>query len=406
MNNKIKNQLFRFNITVCALIFATSIYEITNITSILFYFSFIISLAIFSLCINGKVTSLQQNTLLVLALVAFMGFISVFQGEITFNYLKKFIIYVTALSLFYAATTIKTEKKTVKLILLESIVLSVLCIIKSFSRDAYDTHDCLVLNFSNPNFTGMWLMTLAMLDVFLLLYVKKPVYKLMMIGVIGYMFYLCYLTDARNVWLSMGLFAAISALIIITKKKRFGKVTVFLIAIFPLLFALSYLWISEHGGFSEELADTFASEGKKMNSRVEIWKEAFSYFKEKPVFGAYSFAQNGLGTFQFHNTHVDTLTAYGVVGFILFVKCMYNIIVMAMQNSTTYKLVVLMCFISTVIFMGMGEASLFSTGMGLYIFCSAFLLLENYDLHPTFRIRKKEPQPEMPEETQTPETEG
>lgn len=379
MYNSIKNRLFRINITICALIAATAVYQKSNITSILFYLSFIVSLAIFIFSIHrNPIDQYQKNTLICLICIIVCAFISIVPGRMNFAYIKKYIIYITVLCTFYSAISTKTEEKTIKLLLAEVFCVAVIFIYRSFAPGAY-VMGTLWLFFPNPNFAGMWIMTLALLNVFTVVVARKVVVKMMALMVTGYLLYLSYMTDSRNIWLSVILFAAFLVYIIVRKKQTLNRFVIFCIVSFPIFFATIYLLKMEGGGFSDQLMDLVVSEGKPISSRYAIWMEAWGYFKLRPVFGAYSIAQGGTGSFQFHNTHIDILTAYGLIGLILFLRYMYCIYFMALRNSTKQKLMIMSAFAATVFFMGSGEASLFATGMGLYIFCAAFLLLRDYD---------------------------
>lgn len=385
MNNGLKNKLFRIDITICALIAATAVLQMSAATSLLFYISFFVSMTVFLVSLHKNPMDIfQKRTVLCLVCIIIFGFISIASGQINFVYIKKYLIYITALCTFYAAVATKAEEKTIRLLQTEVFVISVLFIYRSFAPGAYIVGR-LWLFFSNPNFAGMWIMTLAILNLFNVIIFQKIIAKLLALAVTGYMLYLCYMTNARNIWLSLALFLTFLGYILVRRKPKLSKLVIFCVVSFPLLFAFIYLIKMENGGFSEQLTDMVVSEGKSISSRYAIWMEALEYFKLRPIFGAYSIAQGGSGAFQLHNTHIDILAAYGLVGIILFLRYTYGIYVIAVRNSTEQTLMIMAGFAATVFFMGSGEASLFSSGMGLYIFCAAFLLLRDYNFSSDYR---------------------
>lgn len=379
MFNYLTNQLFRVNITICSLIAVTAVFQMDSVTSFLFYMSFIVSISAFLTSIHKRSMDIfQKKTVICLMMIIFFAFISIISGQLSFSYIKKYLIYITALCTFYAAVVTEAEGKTIHLLLREVFIVCVIYICRSFAPGAY-VAGRLWLFFTNPNFAGMWIMTLAILNIFTVLISRKIIVKIVVLCISGYMLFLCYMTNARNVWLSVALFVVFLVYILVKRNNRLSNFVIFCIVSFPLLFAFAYLLKMESGGFSAQLTDMIVSEGKSISSRYEIWMQAMEYYKLRPILGAYSIVQGGTGSFQYHNTHVDILTAYGLVGMVLFLCYMYEIYAIAVRDSTKQTLMIMAGFAATVFFMGSGEASLFATGMGLYIFCASFLLLRDYD---------------------------
>ena len=155
-----------------------------------------------------------------------------------------------------------------------------------------------------------------------------------------------------------------------------GKWLALLIAVFPGVFALLYIavvntpWVRETFAF-------LVDEGKGLDSRLEIWENGLQYLGSFPFLGAYSEISNGTGTFQMHNTHMDIACSYGVPVLIMTCYLLWRYLhqdnrIYTSKESFTY----LLGFVSAVL-MGIGEAALFSGGLGVYVLIGSFLLMAN-----------------------------
>ena len=375
--NKLLNRLWCANILCCTGIAISTIYEMTNIASLLFYVSFLVTAASLYLCLNGRVSLYVRNTVLVLIFIMLLALISVLQGGMSFAYLKKFIIYMTTLSSYFIALKFRPTTGTVKLLLGSNAVVSIMYILRSQAEGAY-IQDTLWLFFSNPNFAGMWLFMSTMLLVVTLFFVKKTIWRIPLVAGTAYLVYLCFQTGSRNIWFALVYAVALCAVCLLAKTHRFKKWMLFAINLYPLLFVFCYMFLTKKGLISEGITDMLVSEGKPITSRYIIWKEAFSYIGKRPLFGAYSLVGGGSGSFQLHNTHIDTWAAYGTVGLILFLVYIYRIMKEANDSCNTKAAMFALAGFMCMTLMGSAEASLYSTGMGMYIYVSSFLLLANY----------------------------
>lgn len=371
------NKLWRINIIFCAGIAITTIYELADITSLLFYCSFVITAVCMWLCLKKPVTKYTRNTLIFLIYLILFGLISVVQGGIGFAYLKKFIIYITTLCSFYVVLKIQPNRRTVNLLLGSNVVMSILYIIRSRADGAY-VQEMLWLFFSNPNFAGMWLFMSMSLLVATLFFVKKRFWQIILLALAGQLAYLCFQTDSRNILLAIGYMVLLCVVCLISKVPQFKKWMLFAADLYPLLFALAYMYLVANDLVSEGINEALVSEGKPITSRFAIWEEAFTYIGQRPLLGAYSIVQGGSGSFQLHNTHIDMWAAYGTVGFVLFLIYIYRILKEANDSCNTKGAMVALAGFICMTLMGSAEASLYSTGMGMYIFISSFLLLSNY----------------------------
>ncbi len=371
------NRLWRINIIFCAGIAITTVYELSNITSILFYASFLITAACLVLCLQKMVNRDSANTFLLLMILVTTGLLSVLLGGFDFNYLKKFIIYITALSSFFVAARTQVTDRTVGVLLGSNLVVSLAYILRSRAEGAYVRQN-LWLFFSNPNFAGMWLFMSTVLLVVAVLFVKKNFWKVVLVIITGYLVYLSFQTGSRNIWLSIGYAATLCVLCMIAKKSRFKKWQLFVVDMFPLLFVFAYMFAISNGLITESISDALVSDGKPITSRFSVWENAFAFIEQHPILGAYSVIDGGAGTFQLHNTHIDVWAGYGTVGLVLFLVYIYRIMKEVNDSCNTKVAMFALAGFMCMTLMGTAEAGLYATGMGMYIYVSSFLLLANY----------------------------
>lgn len=371
------NKLWRLNIICCAGIAITTVYEMSGITSLLFYVSFLITAACLLLCLQKRISGYSANTILLLMLLVAAGLFSVLQGGFRFAYLKKFIIYITTLSSFFVATKTRVSGRTVGVLLGSNLVVSLVYILRSRAAGAY-IQQYLWLFFSNPNFAGMWLFMSAVLLVVTVVLVKKRFWRAILLVITGYLTYLSFQTGSRNIWFSIGYAAVLCVLCIIAKKSRFKKWQLFVVDMFPLLFVFAYMFVISKDLVTESVSDIIVSDGKTITSRFAIWRNAFEFIGKYPLFGAYSVIGGGSGSFQLHNTHVDMWAAYGTVGLVLFLVYIYRIMKEVNDSCNTKGAMFALAGFMCMTLMGTAEASLYATGMGMYIYVSSFLLLANY----------------------------
>ena len=377
-DDQIQNILFRLSVFCCTGIALATIYDNPELASTLFHVSFFINFVAFINCLHTKLETKNLRIMVYIFLFIFIfGIVSIISVNINFEYMKKFIIYVTVLSNYFIATTIRPSRRTVFTLLSCNALLAVFYIIRSQVPGAY-VGKTLWLYFSNPNFTGMWLSMTAMLLVVTIAFFKNKILKLAVIFLAVYVMYLCYETGARNVILAIFYMSSLLLYCIISRKKQFPRITLLFLDIFPLLFAVSYVVILKYVGFSTWIVERFATEGKTMTSRYAIWLYAIAYIREHIMFGAYRLINGGTGSFQLHNTHLDTWASYGTVGFFLFYIYLYKIMQTVNSKSKTIRPMLALSGFVVMLFIGTGEAGLYANGMGMYIYVASFLMMANY----------------------------
>ena len=118
------------------------------------------------------------------------------------------------------------------------------------------------------------------------------------------------------------------------------------------------------------------SAGKDLTSRMEIWLRALRLWLSSPIFGAYAQASSGLGSSQFHNTHIDILVSYGPIVLCIVCFALYSLIYMSGKRQSRQQFLFTIGFTCEII-LGVGEAAIFSGGLGVYLYAGTFLLLRN-----------------------------
>lgn len=116
------------------------------------------------------------------------------------------------------------------------------------------------------------------------------------------------------------------------------------------------------------------SEGKPLDSRLDIWRQGVSLLRESPFVGAYCEAGNGTGVFQLHNTHLDTAVSYGLPVMLLLCAFLYCLL-RRTQAGAGARPASALAF-AGVILLGAGEAALVSGGLVFYLYAGLFLLRE------------------------------
>ncbi len=144
--------------------------------------------------------------------------------------------------------------------------------------------------------------------------------------------------------------------------------------VWPIIFVFLYLKIVD-SPFIKETFSFLISEGKNLDSRENMWLFALNNYNKSPIFGAYAQISNDSGLSQMHNSHLDVLCSYGIIPFIILLFYLYLIIIKIdngnIQNNKE-NVLSLISFISF-IFLGVGEAMLFSGGLGFYILCGTII---------------------------------
>lgn len=303
-------------------------------------------------------------------------------AKVGFSYFKKYIMFISTLFYFQAAHKLRIDNKTENFLLTTNSVLAVFFAVY-FCLNQVEVYlmnnrisNYLTFGFTNPNLTALFLMCIylgELLQFFRNRSVYRKIWHLFLAVVV---LYFIWETESRNCILTL---VAVTVLCIWLRFAKNGfripKWFSFLIAVWPIVFAVAYVAFVQNQ-WVQTIFSFMVSEGKNIDARLTIWLSALQYYAESPLLGAYSQISRGTGMSQMHNTHVDILASYGTLILILVCYLLYSVIHSGNGRNVKEDTMARICFAGTII-MGMGEAALFSGGLGIYIFAGMFLLLCN-----------------------------
>lgn len=302
--------------------------------------------------------------------------------RVSLGYMKKYAMFICTLVFFQASIKLSIDEKTEKFLLNLNSLLAVFLIVYFYVNPIAiymmnnRVSNYLTFGFTNPNLTALFLLCFYTGELIRIFQSRGIFRRLWHIFLAAYMLYFVWETESRNCILTIIAVTFICILLYLTKNGfRFTKGMALLISLWPLIFSILYMLLVE-SAFVQQVFAFMAKEGKELDARVMIWRAALMYFGESPILGAYSQISRGTGMSQLHNTHLDILTSYGVLVLILACYLLYHMLCSRDLENMKKETMTRVCFAGTII-MGMGEAALFSGGLGLYIFAGMFLLLCN-----------------------------
>ena len=234
----------------------------------------------------------------------------------------------------------------------------------------------ITLGFSNPNFTGMWLLHLFVFDVINVFDSKnKKIIRILSLILAIVMLQLINLTKARSSMIGAFVFGMLLFVGYI-KKMQLSKFTTILCIIFPIIFIFIYFSLVNQDWFTEFFS-FMISEGKTLTSRNKIWKNALEVYSQSPIIGVYYLISEGTGQSQLHNAHLDVLVSYGPIVFLLFLYILFKASKVCYQKNNTALSFISVAGFLAIMISGTFEAALVAGAMGLNIFTASLLLLAN-----------------------------
>lgn len=353
-----------------------------NLVSASFYLTFILAVGLWIVNLTRWVDWLDILVVLIIVIAGMNILINsvIERSVIDFSYLKKYITFsITIMFLRFSEKIRLTDgqKKFIGNCVDFITIFFIVCFLLK-GNDLYYLEGrispYLTFKFTNPNLTGLFLVCFIVTEMLLLIDEKTKKRRVYRILLLMFLFYFILKTQARASILATIFLFVFSLFVIFSKKKMFrlNKWYAILFALSPAIFIYIYMYIMRNNKLLNMLS-FFSTKGKELSSRENIWKNGINAFFESPIFGAYSQNSNGTGVFQLHNTHLDTISSYGVLVFVLVCILLYCFIYKKGRLCTKQDMICNIGF-STVIFMGLGEAALFSGGLCIYIFASIPLL--------------------------------
>lgn len=355
-----------------------------KISSIIFNCSYIM------IFILGLINLKKEKVNVIAASIVIVTIINVFLNLIlnnciiNFNTLKKMIIFVFTIIYFSTLMKVKIDKnkmkKHIKIINNILIIFFIFMYIFNYNKMFIMnnmTSDYLCFNFDNPNITAIFLLTLAIFEISFFVDEKNKKIKCIFLFAILLLIYFIAKTQSRNCLIILLLYVILLLYKTKINGNKFSNIIVLLISTWPYIFSKLYLKLIYNDTIQKKLS-FLVSKGKGLDSRYLIWNYAFESFYDSPIIGAYNrIITNVFG--QMHNTHVDILSSYGILVFVLFIIFIFYIIKkLDSDKKDSSSKIYLLGFIAIILY-GMGETALIGGTLGLYIYIGNLILLSKKD---------------------------
>lgn len=391
MKINVERTLVSFQYIALVGIVITQVLGLHSISSLLFTGTFFLTVFLWLVRKKTKIdfTSILGLCIIALSLVSVLLNSLLTNTVLSFSYVKKLIMFWSAILFFDAVYQYSPDHKTVDLVfrcntLLSLILIAVYYVMPGavFRFNGRITN-YLTFGFINPNLTSVFLLCICMLEFLCAYYTRGKVRKGLHLVLAVYMARFIVETRARNCILVLLFFIFVYLVYLVFRRYavRMTKKKALLFSLVPVLFAAVYLlfvlnpWIQEVFSF-------FASESKALSSRMSIWTYAVELISAHPLFGAYSQIAYEAEAAHLHNSHLDVAASYGIPVLALVCLFLYRIILESGKKTNRMNTMCLTGFLC-VLFTGMGEAMLFTGGLGIYIYSGIFLVLAAYDFEKT-----------------------
>ena len=360
-------QLFAIAGIVLFLILSRSTY-----VSLLFYLTFLLLLCgILRQVVTAPHIPWLYFTALCCVVLSFFHIIA--QTTVTeFEYYKKLIMFACTVLFIPYVVHMTVNKRMVDTVLRINILIGLLYVVLYLAGYRTEYGHGLTMNFPNPNQLGLFLLQSALYVLLGMFYYKTRMARVFLFGLGCFLLYLIYLTHARSCLIAIGAFLIILLVVSFTKKRpMLSPFWSFMLLMVPLLFAVLYMFLYNRGVLGNfDFMDT--SDGKTVTSRVGVWQDAFNLIKENFLFGTYK------GMDQRHNTHLDILSTYGFLPFVLFMSVLCGgVRLISERRHDAFSCLSIWAFYA-VILMGTFEAALVAGSTGMHILSFGFLILAKY----------------------------
>lgn len=355
-----------------------------SLSSLLFTLTFALTAGVWLVTVIGRIS--RRNGLVILIVVVSCACVAanalVTNTVVSPSYFKKLIMFWSAVMAFGAMGKYQPSRKDVRFLFRWNAFLACfLAAMYLLRKDQMHLLNGLVtgfltFRFTNPNLAAVFLSAVCMIELIHGASAKGRERHAHM-ALAGILAFFVFETRARNAQLLLAFFLLVYLIPPRRNPEMRGWMAA-LVAAFPFLFAVGYLLLVYEPAV-QKLFSFLIGEGKDLDSRVGIWSYALGAFAVSPIFGAYSQISGGTGASQMHNSHLDILASYGAPVFGL--VCLFLFLLLRPDGSTPKGRVSFLCQtgFAALLLSGIGEAMLFSGGMGIYLFAGVLLMLANFD---------------------------
>lgn len=361
-------------------IVVTQVFGRSSITSALYVVTFPLTILLWIRSIRKTITGMDFLMLIAVAttVCSVLMNAAINNVDISFSYIKKMLMFLMTLLFFQTVYRFGMDQEITRFLTRITDLLTLFLIAVFFVQpaNAYMINGVLTpyltFGLSNPNLSGLYLMCLYMLALYRLFQKEKWYWKLYHVVISGFLAFFILLTQSRNCLLILVVFTAACAWLIFRseRKLRINATWSLIIAIFPMVFVTLYLMLISNAWIVRTF-DFLISEGKDLDSRVNVWSSAYEQLQKAPVFGAYHYT----GNMQMHNTHLDMACSYGLPVMILVCVLLGKYLHQGGRYYADKKCYVYILGFACALMLGMGEAALFSGGLGIYVLVGSFLML-------------------------------
>lgn len=367
------------------IIIVAQVLGMPTVVSYMFYLTFPFAGLIWIRTIRSKLTT----TDIIMVVIAAMTVINVLlnagitDSSFSFSYFRKLIMFITTLLFLQASFKIKIDDNLSGFFIKISDYLVLFLIVSYFvfGDRMYILNGrvtkYLTFGFDNPNLTGLFLTCLYVFELYRLFSPEKWRKKVLHIFMALLVAFFVMETQSRNSLIVLMVITVSGAFLSFHKRRATYRINRFwsgMLAVFPGVFAALYIsfinskWIQERFSF-------LVSIGKSLDSRLAVWGSAIENLKSSPIIGAYSQISNGTGMSQMHNTHIDIACSYGIPVLILVCVLLAKYFYQKGKIYYNKENYIYILGFACVIMLGMGEAALFSGGLGIYVFAGIFLMM-------------------------------
>ena len=379
--------LFLKTLLLCtAGIIMTQVLGLDDLTSLLFLLTFPLTVLLWMRSVRKTMTGKD----LLMLLTSMLAFVNVMLdlgragGTLTFSYIKKLIMFTMTLMFLQTAHRIRVKEDMARFI--DRIVdfLTVFLIFMYFA-DNSSMHllngmitRYLTFRFSNPNTTGLFLISLYMLELYRLFARERWYLKLIHIIMACFLGWFVLGTESRNCLLVLLMFTAACFWLEFRsrRKLRISRFWAFVIAWFPAAFVGVYM-LFVYAPWVQKLLSFLVDVGKGLDSRTRIWTESLRFIAESPLIGSYHGISDGTGAIQLHNSHLDIAASYGIPVLAMVCSLLTTYLYQKGRYYEDKESFSYMLAFACAIMLGLGEAALFAGGLGIYIFAGIFLMLSS-----------------------------
>ncbi|MGM9670811.1 MAG: O-antigen ligase family protein [Oscillospiraceae bacterium] len=378
---RIKLNFLRLDYLFGAAIVICQLFALPSLTSVFFYGTFLITLLVWICTSLEKVDTIDIFMLITVSLALIHVMINGLMtgASFSFQYMKKYIMFCSTMLFFSAAGKMEIDEKTETFLTNLSLLLGLLLVVMYWLRNGQmhllngQVTNYLTFRFTNPNLTALFLACMVIYLLRMGLLEKRRFRRvlcfLLAVGETIFVFQ----TRSRNSLLAVIFFFVVTLILVLRhgEQKRIKNWVLALTSVFPLIFVWVYLQIANSAGWIKRLS-FLISEGKLLDSRLRIWRMALDTFRQSPVFGVYYQISGGTGTSQMHNSHLDIMVSYGIV--VCALVCIFLYLLMCRMQANRQSDSIALLAVICALFLGIGEAALFSGGLGIYLFAGVFLL--------------------------------